>query len=51
MGFKFAMLFTFQKMGGDQISELRRERTLLLDKVLQEASVGKWSGGLQLFYM
>ena len=36
-----------KKMHGDQISELRMEMALQLDKDLREAGVGKWSGGLQ----
>jgi hypothetical protein len=36
-----------KKMSGDQISELRQEMALQLDKDLREAGVGKLSGGLQ----
>jgi len=36
-----------KKLDGNQISELRKEMALQLDKVLREAGVGKWSGGLQ----
>ena len=36
-----------KKMDGGQVSELRQEMSLQLDKDLRDASVGKWSGGLQ----
>jgi len=36
-----------KKMDGGQISELRQEMALHLDKDLREAGVGKWCGGLQ----
>lgn len=36
-----------KKMDGNQLSELRQEMGMQLDKDLREAGVGKWSGGLQ----
>jgi len=36
-----------RKIDGSQISELRQEMALHLDKDLREAGVGKWCGGLQ----